>query len=82
MLEAQLQVMRAQIEPHFLFNTLANVKRLCQTDVSGGLVMLENLVRYLRALRPNNRRRWLRRVGALRTDVGYGSFHRWFDLGR
>ena len=31
MLEARLQVMRAQIEPHFLFNTLANVKRLCQT---------------------------------------------------
>jgi len=55
MLEAQLQVMRAQIEPHFLFNTLANVKRLCQTDVSGGLVMLENLVRYLRAALPRMR---------------------------
>ena len=49
MLEARLQVMRAQIEPHFLFNTLANVKRLCQSDVDGGITMLDNLVRYLRA---------------------------------
>jgi signal transduction histidine kinase len=54
-LEARLQLMRAQIEPHFLFNTLANVKRLCQTDASGGLAMLENLVRYLRAALPRMR---------------------------
>jgi hypothetical protein len=55
MLEAQLQVMRAQIEPHFLFNTLANVKRLTQTDISGGVSMLDNLVRYLRAALPRMR---------------------------
>ncbi len=55
MLEARLQVMRAQIEPHFLFNTLANVKRLCQTDVDGGVTMLDNLVRYLRAALPRMR---------------------------
>lgn len=55
MLEARLQVMRAQIEPHFLFNTLANVKRLCQTDVDGGVVMLDNLIRYLRAALPRMR---------------------------
>ena len=55
MLEARLQVMRAQIEPHFLFNTLANVKRLCQTDVGGGITMLDNLVRYLRAALPRMR---------------------------
>jgi hypothetical protein len=55
MLEARLQVMRAQIEPHFLFNTLANVKRLCQTDVDGGITMLDNLVRYLRAALPRMR---------------------------
>ena len=30
--EARLQVLQAQIEPHFLFNTLANVRRLYQTD--------------------------------------------------
>ena len=55
MLEARLQVMRAQIEPHFLFNTLANVKRLCQTDASGGQAMLDNVVRYLRAALPRMR---------------------------
>ena len=55
MLEARLQVMRAQIEPHFLFNTLANVKRLCQSDVDRGLTMLDNLVRYLRAALPQLR---------------------------
>jgi hypothetical protein len=55
MLEAQLQVMRAQIEPHFLFNTLANVKRLAQTDVPASLGMLDNLTRYLRAALPRMR---------------------------
>ncbi|MEO8674058.1 MAG: histidine kinase [Casimicrobiaceae bacterium] len=55
MLEARLQVMRAQIEPHFLFNTLANVKRLCHTDIGDGLRMLDNLVRYLRAALPQMR---------------------------
>jgi len=55
MLEAQLQVMRAQIEPHFLFNTLANVKRLTQTDLRGGVTMLDNLIHYLRAALPRMR---------------------------
>jgi hypothetical protein len=55
MMEARLQVMRAQIEPHFLFNTLATVKRLCQTDVNGGVAMLDNLIRYLRAALPRIR---------------------------
>jgi signal transduction histidine kinase len=55
MIEARLQVMRAQIEPHFLFNTLANVKRLCQNDIGRGLTMLDNLVRYLRAALPQLR---------------------------
>ena len=36
MAEARLQVLQAQIEPHFLFNTLANVRRLYQTDPAAG----------------------------------------------
>jgi hypothetical protein len=55
MLETRLQVMRAQIEPHFLFNTLANVKRLCRTKPEAGIAMLENLVCYLRAALPRMR---------------------------
>jgi LytS/YehU family sensor histidine kinase len=55
MAEARLQVMQAQIEPHFLFNTLANVRRLYQTDVAGGTRMLDNLMRYLEVALPRMR---------------------------
>jgi histidine kinase/histidine kinase/DNA gyrase B/HSP90-like ATPase len=54
--EARLQTMRAQIEPHFLFNTLANVQRLYQTDRGRGRRMLANFVAYLRAALPEMRR--------------------------
>ena len=55
MTEAQLQVMQAQIEPHFLFNTLANVRRLYQTDAPMGRAMLQHLSRYLSAALPQMR---------------------------
>jgi hypothetical protein len=55
MAEARLQVLQAQIEPHFLFNTLANVRRLYQTDLAGGRSMLENLMRYLEVALPRMR---------------------------
>ena len=53
--EARLQVMQAQVEPHFLFNTLANVRRLFQTDPSAARSMLEHLSRYLSAMLPRMR---------------------------
>ena len=53
--EARLQVLQAQIEPHFLFNTLANVRRLYQTDLAGGRAMLQNLMRYLEVALPHMR---------------------------
>jgi LytS/YehU family sensor histidine kinase len=52
MAEARLQVLQAQIEPHFLFNTLANVRRLYQTDLAAGRAMLDNLMRYLEVALP------------------------------
>ena len=55
MLEAELQVMEAQIEPHFLFNTLATVKRLYRTEPKGGERMLESLKRYLETALPQIR---------------------------
>ena len=55
MAEARIQVMQAQIEPHFLFNTLANVRRLYQTDPAGGQVMLDNLMRYFTVALPRMR---------------------------
>jgi LytS/YehU family sensor histidine kinase len=55
MAEARLQVLQAQIEPHFLFNTLANVRRLYQTDLAAGRAMLDNLMRYLEVALPHMR---------------------------
>ena len=56
MTEARLQSLRAQIEPHFVFNTLANIHRLYQTDPGRGRSMLANFLAYLRAALPHMRR--------------------------
>jgi hypothetical protein len=55
-LEAQVSALNAQIEPHFLFNTLANVKRLYATTPDRGRDMLVSLIAYLRAALPSMRR--------------------------
>jgi len=55
MLEARLQLMQAQVEPHFLFNTLANVQHLVETDPQAAARMLDSLIRYLRAAVPQMR---------------------------
>jgi hypothetical protein len=52
---SRLQVLQAQIEPHFLFNTLANVRRLYDTDRDAGRAMLEHLTRYLAVALPEMR---------------------------
>lgn len=53
--ESRLRLLQAQIEPHFLFNTLSNVRRLCQHDVKAGREMITRLARYLRAALPRMR---------------------------
>jgi signal transduction histidine kinase len=55
MAEARLQVLQAQIEPHFLFNTLANVRRLYDKAHGAGRTMLDNLMRYLEVALPRMR---------------------------
>jgi signal transduction histidine kinase len=55
MLEAKLAVMQAQVEPHFLFNTLANVQHLVETDPPAAARMLDSLIQYLRAALPQMR---------------------------
>jgi sensor histidine kinase YesM len=47
-LEANLRLLQAQIEPHFLFNTLSNVLSLIDTDPARGKSMLGDLILYLR----------------------------------
>jgi len=49
MSEAQLQVLQSQIEPHFLFNSLAHVRRLYHVDPGAGRSMLRHLSSYLSA---------------------------------
>ncbi|HGL6716537.1 histidine kinase [Burkholderia contaminans] len=46
---ARLALLQAQIEPHFLFNTLANVQSLIERDPTRATTMLDSLNRYLRA---------------------------------
>ena len=55
MVEARLSALQAQIEPHFLFNTLANVKRLYETAPARGREMLASLINYLKAALPSMR---------------------------
>jgi LytS/YehU family sensor histidine kinase len=55
LLGARLQLLQAQVEPHFLFNTLANVQHLTTTDPARANEMLGSLIRYLRAALPQMR---------------------------
>ena len=53
--EAQLQTLQAQVEPHFLFNTLAAVEHLTETDPPRAAVMLQHLIAFLRGSLPSMR---------------------------
>lgn len=47
--ESQLRLMRAQIEPHFLFNTLGAVQQLAQQGAPRAAELTANLITFLRA---------------------------------
>ena len=51
-LDARLRVLQAQVEPHFLFNTLANVRALVETGSPQAAPVLSSLIAYLRAAMP------------------------------
>ncbi|MCG2586196.1 sensor histidine kinase [Massilia sp. TS11] len=53
--EARMQMMQAQVEPHFLFNTLASVEYLIETDPPRASAMQRALIQYLRAVLPQMR---------------------------
>src|SRR5437763_5664873 len=53
--EQQLALLQAQIEPHFLFNVLGNVRRLYRTRPQAGSETIVSLMRYLRAALPQLR---------------------------
>jgi len=51
-LDARLHLLRAQVAPHFLFNTLANVQALVDTGSPQASTLLRSLIEYLRAAVP------------------------------
>ncbi len=53
--EARMEALQAQIEPHFLFNTLASIDQLIQTDPPRASRMQRSLIRYLRSAMPEMR---------------------------
>jgi signal transduction histidine kinase len=53
--EARMAAMQAQVEPHFLFNTLASIDHLIETDPARASQMQKNLIALLRASMPTMR---------------------------
>ena len=62
--ETKMQMMQAQVEPHFLFNTLASVEHLIETNPPRASAMQRSLIQYLRAVLPQMR------DNTLVTDLG------------
>lgn len=65
--EARAQLLRAHVEPHFLFNALANASQLLKTDAAAARHLLRELMRYLEEALPRLRseRSTLAREGEL-----------------
>ncbi|MEO8808850.1 MAG: histidine kinase [Rhodanobacter sp.] len=51
-LDARMRLLQAQVEPHFLFNTLANVRELVDSGSAQASMVLGSLIAYLRAAVP------------------------------
>jgi signal transduction histidine kinase len=54
-LASDLKALQAQIEPHFLYNTLANTRYLVRHDPERATGMLDHLIAYLRSALPDLR---------------------------
>ena len=61
-LDARLRLLQAQVTPHFLFNTLANVQALVDAGSPQASALLQSLIAYLRAAVP--------RLNELATTLG------------
>jgi LytS/YehU family sensor histidine kinase len=55
-LEAEMATLQAQIEPHFLFNTLALIGQLIETNPEQASIVHTHLIKYLRAALPQIRK--------------------------
>ena len=63
LLEAEMAALQAQIEPHFLFNTLALIGQLIATDTERAAAVHADLIRYLRAALPQIRQQGIGQLG-------------------
>jgi hypothetical protein len=54
-LVAEMKALQAQVEPHFLYNTLANTRYLARRDPDKAAQMLEHLIGYLHGAMPDMR---------------------------
>ncbi|HTD04038.1 sensor histidine kinase [Undibacterium sp.] len=70
LLEAQMATLQAQVEPHFLFNTLALIGQLIETDPPQAARIHTHLIQYLRSALPQMR------------DQGGGTLGRQIELSR
>ena len=57
LMEAQMAALQAQVEPHFLFNTLALIGQLIETDPKEAARVHAHLIEYLRSTLPQMRAR-------------------------
>ena len=69
--EAELMRLRTQIEPHFLFNTVATVVQLVRTDPVAAHRTLARLIDYMSASRAHMRREETTLAEELRLTEGY-----------
>jgi hypothetical protein len=51
-LDARMRLLQAQVQPHFLFNTLANVRALVRAGSPQASAVVDSLIAYLRAAVP------------------------------
>lgn len=63
LVEARMQALQAQIEPHFLFNTLALIGQLIETNPQKANIVHQHLVDYLRSAMPQMREQSTGRLG-------------------
>ncbi len=67
--EARMAAMQAQVEPHFLFNTLASIDHLIETDPVRASAMQKHLIALLRAAMPTMREAHARGLGDLGREL-------------
>jgi len=69
--EMEMHLLQAQIEPHFFYNTLANLHSLIDIDAEKAKNLLEELTEYLRSTVPQYRQKYIRLTDELEMITRY-----------